>query len=620
MTLEPPVWLVRLPEDAERAITTSLTTQGLSVVRVESLNEAIMRLGESTPQLAIADGLFGHTERLKLYAALQARSGGGEIPLITVNPDDASSLEVIGGEGAAGDARHSAAAISDMVRSALWVATREPGPATDPPIGDMTMPESLRPSALPLHVDVVSTPAPPANHARPDAVAPSAAAEESARPVITGDAGTPRLVTHLSEREPNAIEQILGALARRWWLALAALAMVMAADVFYTATREKTYLARASLIISPSANVDRGSLVYSVDSLGRGRIVGTYAEVLGSDLVHREALERLGLPATALNATVTFKSSTVADTAVVQVTAESPDPELSAMAANYAGEVGIERMTGLFPVYNLVFLSRATAPLTPYRPDPIRNYSIGLLVGLILATVVAYAADTAARSSAARLADIPVKPKERATKSVPTPNRPPKAETPKVSDKPKRSWFGRAQKPTPVVASTEAAPTWMHAAPVPVPGVPAAPTASPVSAPVTIAPEPAVAKRSLFRGLFKGRSKAEANEANPSPRAAAKSPPAPAVVLKSAPDVSLDPAPAPKVKSVKGGSFLGKFFKPREPGQSARQRKDAAAAETREAAATRLERVITATHPGSPESADAADKPQPFDRGASAVA
>jgi capsular polysaccharide biosynthesis protein len=231
------------------------------------------------------------------------------------------------------------------------------------------------------------------------------------------------------------VHRVLAAAGRRWPVALLVLVVVLGVDVAFTATRQRTYLARAAMVVSPSATVDRGQLVYSVDSLGRGRIVGTFAEVLGSDVVQREVAARLNVPtappreapievaqrdAVAMLAPIApwlglqsappggpnqwllVKSSVIADSAVIQVLVESPDPETSAAAANIAGEVGIEQMSNLYPVYALTFLSRAEPPTSPYRPDVLRNYALGLLVGLGLAVVVAYLFDLALQGRSER--------------------------------------------------------------------------------------------------------------------------------------------------------------------------------------------------------------------------
>jgi capsular polysaccharide biosynthesis protein len=204
----------------------------------------------------------------------------------------------------------------------------------------------------------------------------------------------------------STVRSAFEAVVRYWWLAALVLIAVLAADVYYTSTRHPTYLARASLLISPSSvAVDTGQLVYSLDTLGRGRIFGTYTEVLGSEVVHREALESLRLSKEDLGRSIVIKSAGLADTAVIQVSVESPSPELSAIAANVVGEIGIARLQQLYPLYNLTFLNMATPPTRPYTPDPVRNYGLGLLFGLVLAVLVPWLVDTVARQRARQKVD-----------------------------------------------------------------------------------------------------------------------------------------------------------------------------------------------------------------------
>ena len=204
----------------------------------------------------------------------------------------------------------------------------------------------------------------------------------------------------------STVRSAFGAVVRYWWLAALALLSVMAATAYYTSTRQPTYLARASLLISPSnVAVDSGQLVYSIDTLGRGRVFGTYTEVLGSEVVHRETLERLGIPVEQLGRSIVIKSAGLADTTVVQVSVESRDPDLSAVAANVVGEIGIGRLQQLYPLYNLTFLNVATPPTRPHTPDPVRNYGLGLLFGLVLAVLLPWLIDAVARQRAGRQAD-----------------------------------------------------------------------------------------------------------------------------------------------------------------------------------------------------------------------
>jgi capsular polysaccharide biosynthesis protein len=178
---------------------------------------------------------------------------------------------------------------------------------------------------------------------------------------------------------------------------------VLGADAAVSLRSPRSYLARASLLIGPSTNLDRGQLVYSVDALGRSMIVGTYADVLATDIVRREALTRVGVSPDQTDTGVNIKAAALAQSAVIQVTAEAPDPVLAAAVANAVGQVGEARMSQLYPIYDLTVVTSATPPTSVYRPDPVRNGSLGLLLGLLLGVFSAYVYDLVSlRSSRVR--------------------------------------------------------------------------------------------------------------------------------------------------------------------------------------------------------------------------
>lgn len=187
---------------------------------------------------------------------------------------------------------------------------------------------------------------------------------------------------------------------RRRWLALAIAAAIMLADAVFTLNSPHSYLARSSLLIGPSSTVDPGQLVYSVDALGRSMIVGTYANVLNTDIIRRQALQSAGVPPEPADSTIQIKASALADSAVVQVTAEAPNPDLAAAIANAVCQAGQLRMSELYPMYDLTVVTQATPPASAYRPDIKRNLSIGALLGLLFAAGSACALEYGTRRRA----------------------------------------------------------------------------------------------------------------------------------------------------------------------------------------------------------------------------
>jgi polysaccharide biosynthesis transport protein len=184
---------------------------------------------------------------------------------------------------------------------------------------------------------------------------------------------------------------VANAIRRRLRLTVLVLLAVVAADGVLTWQTPREYLARTSLLIGPNTTVDPGQLVYSVDALGRSMIVGTYANVLETDVIRHDALEQVGADTDPRDTAISIKAAPLADSAVVQVTATAPDPYMAAAIANAVGQVGQARMRSLYPMYDLTVVTQAVPPVAVYRPDVRRNLAIGVLVGLLASASAACA-------------------------------------------------------------------------------------------------------------------------------------------------------------------------------------------------------------------------------------
>jgi capsular polysaccharide biosynthesis protein len=187
---------------------------------------------------------------------------------------------------------------------------------------------------------------------------------------------------------------VASAIRQRIGLVVLVLLLVLAADAAITWKSPREYLARTSLLIGPNSTVDPGQLVYSVDALGRSMIVGTYANVLETDVIRRDALQQVGVdadPSDPSDAEISIKAAPLADSAVVQVIAVAPDPDMAAAIANAVGQAGQARMRSLYPMYDLTVVTQATPPTGVYRPDVKRNLSLGVLAGLLASASAACA-------------------------------------------------------------------------------------------------------------------------------------------------------------------------------------------------------------------------------------
>jgi len=185
------------------------------------------------------------------------------------------------------------------------------------------------------------------------------------------------------------IVEVSCAIRRRLWLVVVVVMAVLVTDLVTTSQSQRVYMARASLLIAPSSSVEPGQLVYSVDALGRSMIVGTYANMLSTDTIRREALERAGVAVDPSDPQIQIKTAALADSAIVEVTTFANDPNVAATVANAVGHVGEVRMSQLYPMYDLSVVTEAIPPKTAYRPDVGRNLALGGLLGLLLGAVSA---------------------------------------------------------------------------------------------------------------------------------------------------------------------------------------------------------------------------------------
>lgn len=187
---------------------------------------------------------------------------------------------------------------------------------------------------------------------------------------------------------------------RHWrfaaWIVVAALASA-AAQAW---AQPRSYTAHMTLLVSPDPGATSRQVLAQLNVLSqRGDAFG-YERLLSSAAVRREALTRLGYPPDADEDVFRLDSALVPGSLVVAVTAETPDPELSARLANLAGQLGITDVREAFPDIRLAPLSPATPALAPSRPDIPRKLAFGGALGAMVGLSAAYLWGLAAASLA----------------------------------------------------------------------------------------------------------------------------------------------------------------------------------------------------------------------------
>lgn len=181
----------------------------------------------------------------------------------------------------------------------------------------------------------------------------------------------------------------LGALIRHWKVIAAATAAALIATLIVTAMQERVYETSAHLIVAPATGTRNTSdVIRSVETLDRRTVVATFARMTSTSGVQRSIAASLSLPPERA-AEFDTRASVVPNTNVIRISVSGPDPRLAAKIANAAASFTARQAEALYRIYALRTLSEATPPENATYPDPSRNLTIGLALGLFIGIAAA---------------------------------------------------------------------------------------------------------------------------------------------------------------------------------------------------------------------------------------
>ncbi|CAG0959674.1 hypothetical protein ANRL3_00793 [Anaerolineae bacterium] len=185
------------------------------------------------------------------------------------------------------------------------------------------------------------------------------------------------------------LKHYLRMLQAGWWIialtVLAAISFSLAGS--YLAT--PIYRARARLVVKPNVTViGTGNLVDSLNTLDKRSIASTYAEVLTSNRIQSEAATALHIEPTVLQ-NYPRTATLLPDSNILEVSVSGPDPNIAAQLANGIGQRGIVYIQGFYQVFTVDFLDPAIADNIPVSPQPIRDVSIAIGLGLVVGAALA---------------------------------------------------------------------------------------------------------------------------------------------------------------------------------------------------------------------------------------
>jgi diguanylate cyclase (GGDEF)-like protein len=171
-------------------------------------------------------------------------------------------------------------------------------------------------------------------------------------------------------------------LVRGWWIIV--LTTLVAVNVALIASYLTTpmYLASARFVVSPTTGLLGSALVDSLATLDRRSIVSTYAEFINSHRIYMDALQVLQLQEASME-DYTIQTVVLPDANILVLTVSGPDPQLAALLANTMGQRAINYISLIYRAYDISFLDPAVSPTEPFSPQPVRDTTLALALGLI---------------------------------------------------------------------------------------------------------------------------------------------------------------------------------------------------------------------------------------------
>lgn len=173
-------------------------------------------------------------------------------------------------------------------------------------------------------------------------------------------------------------------LKRGWWIILLTALVAVAVSLGISMLVSPQYQAVARFIISPATNdPTRPDLtLQGLQTLDRQSVITTYAEVINSDRILNDALLYLQMTRDDIK-NYTINATVLASSSVIELSVTGPDRRIAADIANTMGNQAINFIRRLNQAFNVDFLDVASLPVEPYSPQPLRDASLALVLGLV---------------------------------------------------------------------------------------------------------------------------------------------------------------------------------------------------------------------------------------------
>lgn len=172
--------------------------------------------------------------------------------------------------------------------------------------------------------------------------------------------------------------------------------IILCGTVAYAGTTlliDKTYSATATVIIVQNNSSNASQAVTYNDVQLSQKLVSTYTQILKSEAIgdivvaNLDLYDKYGINSAMLNNLVEVKAAN--NTEVMNITATTKDPKLSADIANEMVNVFQKKIYDIMSVENVTILNSAKVPTGPSGPSTLKNTAMGMMIGAVLCGIYA---------------------------------------------------------------------------------------------------------------------------------------------------------------------------------------------------------------------------------------
>ena len=185
------------------------------------------------------------------------------------------------------------------------------------------------------------------------------------------------------------LKELAKNLWKRAWIIVLCVAVLAVSTFVYTKTFVKPlYTAGVTIYVNNNSNRNNTNALSSGDLAVALRLVDTYVNIIKSDSVLSEVLEKTGAKMTTDQVRKVLSAEAVEETEMFRVSITTANPRMSADIANTIADVAPEKIAGIIEGSSAKVIDYAKVPTVRSSPDYTKNAIIGGLVGAVLAVAL----------------------------------------------------------------------------------------------------------------------------------------------------------------------------------------------------------------------------------------